>query len=202
MPNFTRFGYDAHRKMPLAQMQLIRKRISENLLRTIVTNAPVILWAIDKNGTIILSEGRGLDKQGLQAGDLVGSSIFEVYGEYPDFLEHVRKGLAGEAFTAIDETHGTLFELWFEPIQDASGKIAGLVGVSIDVTKRVNAEYDLKANQALLQTVLDALPLSVYVKDLESRFVLGNKTMLKNRGISPDQLPTLATEDVRFVFEE
>ena len=42
-------------------------RRSDERLRTVVGNAPLILWAIDAEGRITLSEGRGLEARGLRA---------------------------------------------------------------------------------------------------------------------------------------
>jgi len=52
---------------------------------------------IAKDGTFLLSEGKGLSKLGLKPGEVVGKSVFELYGDYPDILDPMR-----EAFNTID----------------------------------------------------------------------------------------------------
>jgi PAS domain S-box-containing protein len=69
---------------------------SEQLLRVYIANSLVILYGIDKDGIFTLSEGKGLEALGLQAGEVVGKSVFEVFGEYPDILANIRHALNGE----------------------------------------------------------------------------------------------------------
>src|SRR5918997_407360 len=71
-------------------------RDSELRLRTVITNAPVILFALDNRGVITLSEGKGLEALGLKPNETVGQSVFDVYRDRPGFLESARRALAGE----------------------------------------------------------------------------------------------------------
>src|SRR5205814_4138586 len=58
-------------------------RESEKRLRTVVANAPVILFALDKDGSVTLSEGQRLAALALRPGELVGRSIFDIYRDNP-----------------------------------------------------------------------------------------------------------------------
>src|SRR5262249_59710919 len=58
------------------------KRAQERL-RTVVANAPIVLFAVDRDGHITLSEGRGLQALGLAPGEVVGCSAFELYEHAP-----------------------------------------------------------------------------------------------------------------------
>ena len=53
-------------------------RESEEKFRTLVTNAEEIVYMIAKDGTFLLSEGKGLSKLGLKPGQVVGQSVFEI----------------------------------------------------------------------------------------------------------------------------
>src|SRR5205823_8200240 len=76
---------------------------AEKRLRTIVTKAPVVFFALDANGIFTLSEGRALQKLGLQPGQVVGQSVFQLYSDHPALLNHVRRALSGEEFSDRDE---------------------------------------------------------------------------------------------------
>ena len=54
-------------------------RDSELRLRTVITNAPVVLFALDNRGVITLSEGKGLEALGLEPNETVGHSVFDLY---------------------------------------------------------------------------------------------------------------------------
>ncbi|MCK0161915.1 PAS domain-containing protein [Allomuricauda sp. F6463D] len=55
------------------------------------------------------------------------------------------------------------------------GKISKVFGTIKDIHDKEIAETRVKEHQQLLSTLVDSLPLNVYVKDLESRKVLVNK---------------------------
>ena len=74
-------------------------RASEERLRTVVTGAPVVMFALDRKGVFTLSEGKGLDALSLTAREVVGKSAFEIYGDEPQIVENVKRTLAGEAVT-------------------------------------------------------------------------------------------------------
>jgi PAS domain S-box-containing protein len=53
-------------------------RDSEQRLRTVIASAPVVLFAIDPDGVITVSEGHGLARLGLRSGEVVGRHISQV----------------------------------------------------------------------------------------------------------------------------
>ncbi|MFS4494163.1 PAS domain S-box protein [Maribacter sp. 2308TA10-17] len=56
------------------------------------------------------------------------------------------------------------------------GKFSGMVGTIQNINERHLTEVRTKENQRLLRTLIDNLPLSVSIKDLESRRILVNKS--------------------------
>ncbi len=55
----------------------------ENLLQTIMQNAPITLFATDINGIFTLSEGKQLEKVNLKPGENVGLSAYDLFGVLP-----------------------------------------------------------------------------------------------------------------------
>ncbi|OQD41640.1 hypothetical protein BUL40_14805 [Croceivirga radicis] len=55
------------------------------------------------------------------------------------------------------------------------GKIIKLVGTLQDITEQVNSKVTIEENENLLNTLIDSLPASVFIKDTESRKILVNK---------------------------
>jgi diguanylate cyclase (GGDEF)-like protein/PAS domain S-box-containing protein len=67
------------------------------------------------------------------------------------------------------------------------GRSARLTAV-IDVTERTRAEEELRATRAFLEQIIDNVPLSITVKDVEqSRFVMMNRTAEQYWGVSRDE---------------
>ena len=121
-----------------------RLRESEERLRTVVTSAPIILFAIDRDGVFTLSEGQGLEAMGLDPGEVVGQSAFQTYSEVPQIVEDLRRALAGERFASIVDVDGLTFESHYSPVRDESGQVVGLIGVSTDITERKQAEQTMR----------------------------------------------------------
>jgi PAS domain S-box-containing protein len=133
-------------------------RAGEELLRAVVTGAPVILWAIDPQGTITLAEGQGLEKQGWAPEDLVGKSIYAILQGIPELGDYLRQALAGEeVFTIVRPENGVHLYTRYAPQRDASGRVSGVIGVATDVTEQVQAQARLAYQANLLDRVNDAI---------------------------------------------
>ncbi|MDP3542797.1 MAG: PAS domain-containing sensor histidine kinase [Elusimicrobiota bacterium] len=105
------------------------------LLMAVVRNAPIVLFAVDPDGVFTLSEGRALDALGLEPGEVVGKSIFELYKSHPAILDACRRALKGETVTQTAALQGLVFEARYAPQLDWGGKITGVLGVATDVSE-------------------------------------------------------------------
>ncbi|HEX6838246.1 MAG TPA: PAS domain S-box protein, partial [Polyangia bacterium] len=65
-------------------------REAEARLRDVITNAPVLLMALDAKGTFTLAEGHGLQSLGFDSSFVVGTNIFEAWSDETEVLAHVR----------------------------------------------------------------------------------------------------------------
>ncbi|MDQ6914387.1 MAG: HD domain-containing protein [Actinomycetota bacterium] len=119
-------------------------RASEERLRTVVGRAPIVLWAVDRRGIFTLSDGAGLHALGLEPGQAVGQSVFEMYADFPEVIDHVRRAMAGEELRATVDVGNAIFESHFTPLRDGGGRVTGVIGVSTDVTERATAERALR----------------------------------------------------------
>ncbi len=119
-------------------------RESEALLRAVVANAPVILFALDSEGVYTLADGKGLHALGRTPGDVVGRSVLDVYSDRPDIVEDMRRVLAGEPLSLELEMKGLTFEAHYAPVHDGDGQVSGMIGVAVDVTERRRAEEMLR----------------------------------------------------------
>jgi PAS domain S-box-containing protein len=124
-------------------------REAEERLRTLVANAPVTLFAIDREGVFTVAEGKAMDLTGLRADEYIGRSVFDLYSDVPGVIDAARRGLGGEAFTTEVETGDTVFEAHVGPVRDAEGMIAGAVAVATDITGRHRAEEMLRTQRDL-----------------------------------------------------
>ena len=117
-------------------------RASKERLRTVVTSAPIVLWAIDTHGVFTFSEGQGLETLQLRSGELVGQSVFSVYATVPEIAAYAKRALAGEAFTTMLEIEEIVFETRYAPLRNERGDITGAIGVGTNITERCRMERE------------------------------------------------------------
>jgi PAS domain S-box-containing protein len=109
-------------------------RASEERLRAVVSNAPIILWAADREGRFTLCEGHGLKGLGVESGDAVGLNVSDLYTD-PRITGHLQRALAGDTFQTEITLDGPVFDSWYSPLRDATGTITGVIGVAVDITE-------------------------------------------------------------------
>jgi PAS domain S-box-containing protein len=143
---------------------------SESWLRAILSSAPIILWAIDKDGAFTLSEGLGLAALGLKPGEVVGRSVFEVYRDQPDILAHHRRALAGEALTSVGEVGGVALAVQYAPVRDSSGQVTGVIGVGTDITEQRRMEEALRQSNQFTDEIIQSAGVGTVVHDLDLRY--------------------------------
>lgn len=64
-----------------------------------------------------------------------------------------------------------------------NGEYVGLIGIVQDITDFVQKEQKTKDNEHLLKTLINNLPLQIYIKDTQSKKLLANKSELQFLGI-------------------
>jgi len=134
-----------------------KQRQDETWLRTFVANTPVVFYALDAKGVFILSEGLGLKKLGLEAGEVVGHSVYEQYCDYPDILDAVRRATGGEAVFFEHMVGKVYLNNRLLPIFDDTGRVIAVVGATVDITERVLAEQHLREHFEELTAIHEEL---------------------------------------------
>jgi len=125
---------------------------SEARYRSVIGNAPVIIFQFDEQGIFTLSEGKGLARVGLAAGEAVGQSLFELYRDYPEVCEYARRAIAGEPLQFSAWIEDACFDVYFNPARDGDDPVP-VMGLLVDVTERKRAEDSLRASHALLDAI-------------------------------------------------
>ncbi len=133
-----------------------RLRENEALLRNVVSNAPVAIYAYDRNGVITLSDGKGCYATGYEPGELVGINVFERYGLDSTFGQLVRRALAGEEVEGvITAGNDRRFDARYTPVRDNRGRVVGVVTVGTDVTERELAEGALRRSEEKFRSIVE-----------------------------------------------
>ncbi len=106
------------------------------------------------------------------------------------FFEASEKGLPWKEKLQIVTEKGN--EKWImttgKPIYK-DDKFMGLVGTFQDINEQVITNKKTKENELLLRTLIDNLPVNIYVKDMNLRKILVNKAECEYNGVdSPEEL--------------
>ncbi len=157
-----------------------RKRIetlvreNEERYRTVVSNAPGIIFMTDDKGIFTLSEGKGLDRLGLQPGQAVGQSVMDMYKDYPEIIDKMKKALGGSHQRHESKVQGIVFDIMYSPILDQHGRVKKVLGVATDITERKQMEIALKESEVRLRFITANIPDYIVMqdKDLKYTFVL------------------------------
>jgi PAS domain S-box-containing protein len=168
----------------------------EELLHTVITAAPIILWAVDRQGTITLLEGMALASLGANAQDLLGKSITEVLGNRAELLEYIRRALAGEQVVAEMEIESSVFETRFAPMLDKNKEIVGVTGVSIDISSRIKAEAARRASDARFRTIFEDSAMGIGIINLEHQILVCNPVLRQMLNLTSEEIQQKRMEDL------
>jgi PAS domain S-box-containing protein len=123
-------------------------------LRAALANAPVLVFAVGRDGLFTLADGRGPAALGFTARQMVGRSALELYREIvtTDTLgrsmsgaDAVHRALGGAEFNGQCTIGDAVIDLRLLPqVDETSGEILGVVGVATDVTSHARAEAILR----------------------------------------------------------
>ena len=162
---------------------------SEQKLRTLVANMPVVLFALDSDGVFTHSEGKGLEALGLKPGEVVGRSVWELYSDEPAILENVRRALAGENHTGVVRIGEIEFETRYAPYRDAAGHVLGVIGVATDVTEQRRADQALRASELRYRMLFERNLAGVFRSTLEGQILDCNESFARMFGYeSPEEV--------------
>jgi PAS domain S-box-containing protein len=160
---------------------------SERKFRTVIDISPVIIWGIDKNGIITISEGRGLMSLGLKPGQIVGLSVLELYKDLPEVIGFIKRALAGESFTAASWINNAYVETWHSPIIGDDGEVKGVLGVSTDITERKLNEENLLQNEEKFRLLFSKANDSILIMS-GMVFIDCNDKTSEMFGCSPEEI--------------
>ena len=112
-----------------------RVRANRRRLETVTENVPVVVFALDPDGTVTLARGRGLEGVGFQPDRAVGQSVFDLFDGDAGVVKSVEQALAGEeTHHTVEVDADTTVELWYQPVVEG-GTLQQVVGVARDISE-------------------------------------------------------------------
>ncbi|BAY64946.1 multi-sensor hybrid histidine kinase [Calothrix brevissima NIES-22] len=174
------------------QEALAALKASEAELRGLFNAMVDVILVIDKQGRYLKIAPTGADKLYLPPEESIGKTVHEIL---PHHLADRFVSLIGEtlATQATKEWEYSLHignqELWFHAkVSPISAETVIWAARDITAAKRneiiqKNAEQALQENQILLRVIMDSLPMSIFWKDLNYRYLGCNRQFLIDAGL-------------------
>lgn len=185
---------EAHRRL---EAELAERRRTEEALRdhelaftTLANSIPQLAWMADADGWIFWYNQRWYDYTGTTLEEVEGWGWQKVH--HPEHLRRVvarirrafERGEPWEDTFPLRSEDGTY--RWFLsralPIRDREGRVVRWFGTNTDVTEIRAMEEELRASESRfrhlaerLRTILDVLPVAVFIADAEGRLTDTNE---------------------------
>lgn len=156
---------------------------------------------LDFNSSFTMNSGYTKEDIGpMKYADILASGGKEVHGTILRELE--KKSVIGPIETRFLKKDGTSYPVLVNKSLLVSKKGRKLIWTSAqDISESKKKEQQILEERQLLRTLIDNLPLNVFVKDLGSRKILINKSELEFCGVS-DESEILGKDDFEFYDEE
>lgn len=168
-------------------------------LDSVVENVPLMFFVKDaKDLRWVRWNKAGAETIGVSREELIGKTDYDVFPqEEADFYTSKdREALtSGRLVDTPEEPVHTkhkgvrILHTLKVPILDADGKPQYLLGLSEDITERRLAEEEASRTRAFLDSVVENIPLFIFVKDAKNlRFVLWNRAGAETVGYSSEEM--------------
>ncbi len=155
-------------------------RGATGLLHSIINALPIVIYAFDRDGTVLLAEGRALEGMDSAPGATVGRSIIEVFDQEPLVEHHLRRALNGERHTAdlVLGRNGRSYRVWYTPWTGADGRVTMVYGLALDITESERTQGELRVVMGWLQSLLQHLPVAIFKVDAEGVLEMARGSIL------------------------
>jgi PAS domain S-box-containing protein len=192
-----------------AEADLVRER---NLLRSLIDKLPdTNAFVKDTASRFIFTNTAHLNVIGVERLDQVlGKTDFDLFPQelaeqyFADEQAIIRSGqpLLNIVEPGVDSAGNKKWYLTNKlPLFDENNQVIGLVGMSLDITKRKEVEESLRQSQQLLQVVMDNIPQSIFWKDKNLTYLGCNRAFAEDAGLaSPQEI--IGKTDYELVWRE
>ena len=182
-------------------------------LHNVIETIPDIVFALDTQGNLVKWNRRLADVTGYSPEELVNKPALdfvppeEQTGTAAAIQRAFRDGYAELEGHLRTKDHSLIPYHWTGALlKNSHGEPLGITGIGRDVSDKKRAEEtlygfqehleaqillrtaDLKRAQQLLQDVIDSSPDWIFVKDLDHRFLLVNRSFAASQGLRPAEM--------------
>ncbi len=156
---------------------------TKSILDLVVGHAPIVVFALDREGRFTFSRGKALEKLGLKPDEVLGRSALEMYAAYPEIVDNLQKALAGEKRAYRARLGDLVFYTLCFPLYDAKGELAGVSGLALDISELEQARQQIALQAMALQEASDA----TFITNSEGVIQWVNRAFTQLTGYTPEE---------------
>jgi two-component system, cell cycle sensor histidine kinase and response regulator CckA len=175
-------------------------RSSEARFRLLIETIPNPVFFKDEKGFFLGCNAAYAYTIGLPKEKIIGRSLLDLPGDAFKEVAEIdhRQDLALIQKPGIQVNEAQMlcadgavrdYMLFKATFRNEHGKVAGLVGIMLDITARKKIEKELKESQILFDSFMRHLPGPAFIKDLHGRYVFVNRAFSQFVGMSTDDGP-------------
>ncbi|SHO49280.1 hybrid sensor histidine kinase/response regulator [Desulfopila aestuarii] len=188
------------------------RQTDPEMITSLIESLPLHVFAKDRDGRFIYANRCYCIRLGRSLEELVGLDDFDVHPhefarKYRIDDQRIMESGLSEQIEEFwqkhdnDEDNGWVMVIKAPLRNHGSNEIVGTIGVFWDISDKKKDEIALAEERNLLRTLIDNLPDYIYVKDVESRFLVANVSVARLMGANrPEKL--LGKRDRDFYPEE
>jgi len=156
---------------------------TQGLLETIIDSLPFPVWVKDNSGCYLLVNSAAVQNFQIPKEEIIGKNTYEIFPtEIATKLFHkeqqtindYQQQIIRETFPVNGREKSYLTTI--QPWCDEKGNIVGIIGISQEDPLAIENSTNL------LHTVIESIPETFYVKDIQGRYVLLNSVAANNLG--------------------
>ena len=182
-------------------------RSNQRLLQTVFETIPVGVQVKDRSGRYLMVNDKMASLFGQSPNKITGQRFEDLGVGTEEQKEEVAEGdhRVIESGETLDFSESPLLlpsgeTIWRRrikaPLKDSTGKVVGIVGVMEDITERKQAEKKLRESEQMLRSFLDNSPSTIFLKDLEGRYLMVNRFFEEERGKTAEELIGKTAKDI------
>lgn len=202
----TLWNRSLHRQV-LARTKAVER--TERRYRDLVDNASDMIYRTDPFGRFTFVNPVATRILGYDEGELLSMKYFELMR--PDWVPRAM-GFYEKAGRTRESTYLEFpvrkkdgVEIWVgqhvRPIMTA-GRIEGFQGMARDITDRVNAQAELRAERDFVSAILDTAPSLIMVLDAHGKIIRFNRACEELSGVSMSEVAGRPVWEAPFVLDE
>lgn len=173
-------------------------RESEARFKAVFNNAAVGIGVIDTQGHYLQVNAKWAEMLGYSVAELTRLTIADT--THPEDIEKSRikvQQLVTDSSITFNQLEkrfirkdGEAFwtNVWAAPLHDVNHNRLAIIGIIIDITQRKQLEDQLQRHLQFLETLMNTLPLPIFYKDIEGRYLGCNLAFSNFVGKTADEL--------------